>query len=429
MRENFNSPQYKKYRRAYVTQCTVEHLVGLLVLDAFLATLLNYLDLSDAMVGIITSFATVAFVFQLFSVALVKSRFSTKKTVIFFDVISQSLFAFIYFLPFFPIAHDAKKGIVVVAVMVAQASKAVTLNLYFKWANRYVEDSERAEFSAKKECVSLICGIVFTAVMGYITDRFKDIGEIEGGLLFIALTMTVLNIINFISLIRIKDEPNRERESMRVSAREVMGHIISNKLFFYYLLIGMLGSVGSGLIGGFIGIYKIRELGLSLFVVQVINITADFVRMGVSMPFARYSKKYGFARGLFLSSIILYIGYFSVIFTAPGTKWLIIIYSVCLSVSSAGSYQNSFNIAYTLLPQKYMVQAMAILRTLTGVVSFLAALVGGKFLSIIQLNGNTVFGFNLYGQQFLAILGLSILIPALALKYKYVIKPLDRLIK
>ena len=76
-----------------------------------------------------------------------------------------------------------------------------------------------------------------------------------------------------------------------------------------------------------------------------------------------------------------------------------------------------------------MVQAMAILRTLTGVVSFLAALVGGKFLSIIQLNGNTVFGFNLYGQQFLAILGLSILIPALALKYKYVIKPLDRLIK
>ena len=74
---DFNLPEYKKYRKAYVTQCTVEHLVGLLVADAFLAKLLLHLGLSDAMVGIISSFTSVAFVFQLLSVVLVQSRFST----------------------------------------------------------------------------------------------------------------------------------------------------------------------------------------------------------------------------------------------------------------------------------------------------------------------------------------------------------------
>ena len=428
MDNQFNSPEYKRYRKAYVTQCTVEHLVGLLVADAFLATLLKYLGLSDAMTGVISSFASVAFVFQLMQVFLVQSKFSTKKIVMLFDVLSQLLFAFIYFVPFVPIDSNAKKLIVVASIMISQVCKTMVITLYYKWGNSYVEDEKRAQFSAMKECISLITGIVFVAVVSFVFDKFKAFDNTEGGLLFIACTMAVLNVANYISFALIKDEPKRERESMRVPTKEVIGHIASNKIFRNYVLINMFGATTGAFISGFLGVYKIQELGMSLFLVQVINIVADFFRMGVSMPFANYSAKHGFARGIFLASLILLIGKVCIVFTTPATWWLIIVYTLCTAAYNAGSYQNSFNIGYTLLPQKYMVQGMSVSRTATGIISFISAIMGGKILSIVQANGNMVFGIHMYGQQLLAILSILVVVPVLILKYKFVIKPLDKIL-
>lgn len=426
---DFNSPEYKKYRKAYVTQCTVEHLVGLLITDAFLARLLSYLGLSDGMVGIIASFTSVAFAFQLLSVFLVQSRYSTKKMVVTIDMVSTVLFAFIYFLPFLPVSGSPKKIIVLVSVMIAQAAKSIISSLYFKWANAYVEDGVRATFSAKKECISLITGIVFVLGMGYVVDRFEDVGSIEGGLIFIALTLVVLNVINLVSFLIIKDENTNERKSMNVPMREVVSHIMSNKIFKRYTLIDLLVTTGTGMLASFLGTYKINELAFSLFAVQIINIFADFMRMAFSIPFAKYSDKYGYAKGLYLSSWLSIGASVILAATMPSTRWLIVIYSCVVTVASAGSYQNSFNIGYTLLPQKYMVQAMAIKRTSTGLVAFLAAIAGGFVLEAVQNGGNKVFGIPMYGQQLIAIIALCIQVPGIFLMYKYVVKPIDEMRK
>ena len=74
----FDTPEYKRYRKAYVTQCTVEHLVSLVTIDAFLAKILSYLNFSDSLIGVITSFTSVAFLFQIFSIFLVQTKISTK---------------------------------------------------------------------------------------------------------------------------------------------------------------------------------------------------------------------------------------------------------------------------------------------------------------------------------------------------------------
>ena len=424
---DFNSREYKKIRKAYVTQCTVEHLVGLLIADAFLARLLSYLGLNDAMVGIIASFTSVAFAFQLLSVFLVQSRYSTKKMVVTLDMVSTVLFAFIYFLPFLPVSAGLKKIIVIASVMIAQAAKSIISSLYFKWANAYVEDGVRATFSAKKECISLITGIVFSLGVGYAVDRFEGLGSIEGGLLFIAISLLVLNVVNLISFLLIKDENANERKSMNVPLKEVIGHIVTNKIFMRYTVIDILVTTGTGMLGGFIGIYKIKELAFSVLAVQIINIFADFMRMAFSMPFAKYSDKHGFARGLFLASCLNMLANLLIVFTVPSTRYFILLYTCMITVASAGTYQNSFNIGYTLLPQKYMVQAMAIKRTTIGLTSFLAAIIGGVILESIQGAGNSVFGIHMYGQQFLAIIALCTQIPGLILNYKFVVKPIDKM--
>ena len=86
-KSKYDLAEYKRSRRAYMIQCTVEYFVSLLVTDAFLAKLLTSIGISDSLTGVISSFITLAFVIQLMSVFLVRKRTSTKRVVITFDTI------------------------------------------------------------------------------------------------------------------------------------------------------------------------------------------------------------------------------------------------------------------------------------------------------------------------------------------------------
>ena len=109
--KDFNSLEYKRSRGAYMAQCTVEYFVALLVTDAFLAKLLTSIGISDSLVGIISSFISLAFVIQLMSIFLVRSKVSTKSMVLFFDTISIFFFMFIYVIPFIPVLPDLPTGL------------------------------------------------------------------------------------------------------------------------------------------------------------------------------------------------------------------------------------------------------------------------------------------------------------------------------
>ena len=68
----FNSPEYKRSRKAYVTQCTLEHLIVILVGDAFLAKLLSNVGFKNSEIGVISSLISLAFIVQLFSIRYVR---------------------------------------------------------------------------------------------------------------------------------------------------------------------------------------------------------------------------------------------------------------------------------------------------------------------------------------------------------------------
>ncbi len=418
--QDFESREYKRSRSAYVVQCTLEHLLGLMVVDVYLAKLLSHIGLSDAMVGVIASFVSVAFVFQLLAMVIVKTKLSTKKAVIIADCLSQLCFMFLYFIPFLPTAVFVKKLLVILSVVVAYVGKYSVLTLYFKWANTYVQPWKRGIFSANKECISLVCGIVFAAVMGYVIDAFEESKNLETGFLVIAITLLVINVLNFVCLVRIKDEEKAAQEAMRMRVGDVLSQLKTNKTFIMFVVSSSISALAGGFITGFVGIYKINDLLLSVFVVQIMNIIADFLRLLVSKPFGKFSDRFGFAKGMELAYYLLVVGYFSIIFTTPQTKYLIIIYTVLLATSNAGTYQNSFNIGYQMLPNNLITQAMAIKSVFSGIFSFSGAIIAGVIVNWVQSNNNTVFGLHLYAQQLLAVIAVIVKILALFLFRKYV---------
>ena len=419
---DFNTRQYKRSRGAYMAQCTVEYFVTLLVTDAFLAKLLTHIGISDYLVGIISSFISMAFVIQLAAIFLVRINVSTKKIVMFFDTISIFFFMLLYLIPFVSLQNGAKTVLVVLSVLLAYLGKYLIYSLCFKWANSFVNPENIARYSANKEIISLITGMIFTAVIGYIIDYYEGIGNLEGGFLFIAVAIFFLNICNFICLLLIKKEDEKEHTADNEPFFVVLKETLGNKNFRNIIILTVLFDVARYFSLGFIGVFKTKELLMSVFLIQIVNIIANGCRVLVSKPIAKYSDKTSYAKGFRLGLCLAAVASIMLIFTTKATWWLIIIYTIFYSCSVAGTNQNSFNISYSYVDSKYISQAMAIKNSIGGICGFGASVLGGKILEVVQEKGNTIFGLHIYGQQVLGGISLFILIGTIIFMNKVIVK-------
>ena len=107
----YDSKAYKRSRMAYRMECTFEYFVAILMGDAFLAKLLTDMGFSDAETGIISSLITLAFLFQLVSIFVVRKITNTKLFAIIFHTASQIVFMSLYLLPFLGFADEIRDKI------------------------------------------------------------------------------------------------------------------------------------------------------------------------------------------------------------------------------------------------------------------------------------------------------------------------------
>jgi Na+/melibiose symporter-like transporter len=267
----------------------------------------------------------------------------------------------------------------------------------------------RGDYSAGKEMISLISGIVFTFVAGQVIDRFETLGNINGGFLFIAVAGFIISICNFVSLMLIKQD-TAPKENHSASIRDVMKNTFGNRSFNNVVIMTILWDVARYITVGFLGIYKTKELMFSIGTVQLINIVGNIFRFFVSKPLGRYSDRNTYAKGIELALCIAAAAFGINIFTTPSSRWCIVIYTVLYALSIAGTNQNSFNILYSYVDSEYFVQASAIKNSIGGVIGFLSSIAGSRILAMVQANGNTFFGMNIYGQQLLSAISFAVII-------------------
>ncbi len=410
IKPDFNSKEYKRSRKAYMAQCTFDYFITILVADAFLAKLLTNIGLSDAMIGIISSFITIAFMFQLFSIYVAKKIVNTKKTVIVLQTIYILLFCGLYIIPFLPFSTSVKTFMVMGSIMLAYIGSYTAASILYKWANAYVSPDNRGRYSAVKEMISLFAGIVFTLVMGYVIDHYEAIGNIKGGFLFISAAIFTLAVANFISLMLIKNKRRDVTVEKEPSFSDIIKNTLKNKNFVSVIIMTVLWDVCRYMTIGFLGVFKTKDLLLTVGAVQVINMVANLARMAISVPFGAYSDRTSFASGLKVSFIIAALAFGFNMFTTRETWWFIVIYTILHNVSTAGNNQNSFNIAYSYVKEEYFVPALAIKNSIGGLFGFGATLVGSRILNYVQANGNTFMGIPMYGQQLLSAISFVIAI-------------------
>ncbi|MBQ9798018.1 MAG: MFS transporter [Clostridia bacterium] len=408
MEVDFSSAEYKRSRNGYIFVCMFEYFVTLMVADAFLAKLLKSVGFKDGDIGIISSFISLAFVFQLFSLLLAGKRGSKRKMILILDTVGQMLFFALYLLPFINIDATLRRVLVYVFIIGAYMSKYLVSTFLFQWANSYVDPKKRASYSGLKEIVSLVGGIIFTLVMGAVFDWFEANGNLSGGFLFLAISILISNLCLFISLLLIKKDEPKQEATQKKTFSDIISHTLGNKNMRRLIIISVLWKSARYFTIGFMGTFKTdavgNGLGLTVLAVQIITMVGDLVRIAVTKPLAKYSDKRSFASGFYLSMFIAIAAFLCIVFTTEQTWFLIVGYTVLLAVSAAGSDQNAFNMTYSYVDSNYIAEAMALQNCISGVCGFLCSLVAGKILDAIQAAGNTLFGIPMFGQQFLSLI-------------------------
>jgi len=413
---DFNSSAYKRSRWAYTIECGFEYFVSLLVTGSLLSKLLSAMGMNDALVGIISSFISLAFLFQLFSVFVVQRIVNTKRFVIIFHSLSQIFFMSLYLIPFLPFEYKHKELIVILSILAAYFGNYFVTSMIYQWGNSFVEPHKRARFSATKEMISLACGVVVTLTAGYVMDYFELIGRLDKGFIFAAVAIFIFAICDFICLMLIKNkikEPEEIKE--RASLKDVIKNTLGNKKFINIAVLQILWDIGRYMTVGFIGTYCINEGELNFNVGTVLLITniGCAARFVVSRPFGRYSDKRSFAKGIELGLVFASLSFVISAFMSPATRYLFIAYTIFNNVCYAGISQNLLNITYSYVDSKYIAEAMAIKNSIGGIFGFGASLLASAILSGIQANGNTLFGLHVYGQQVLSVISFVILVAAI----------------
>jgi len=399
MENIYNSKEYRCSRLGYWLGTAFDYLFSQLMGDAFLAKVLTYIGIGDATIGVITSLQSLMCTFSLFSLILVRHITGTKKPILFLKSSRMTLCLFVYLIPFLNLGVQIKTILVAGAMMLLAVVYNIASPILYAWGTGNFDPQNRARSEALTSIVSLVFGIVFSLTVGVVVDRYDHANNTAGGMIFLIVVMLVLMILNLASTMMIQEAPPKQerQEKLFDSLKFTLTDPGSRSMTIFM----GFRSVASGVLGGFIGVYKIKELALSMGAIQVINVFSWLLPIFASFPLARWAdRRENYTKAAELGSILFMISFFVAIFVMPETAWLIFIYSGCLEIASITTYSGP--LYYNLVGPERLVSTMTISGLFQNLILFLSGLIGAAVVSAVQGRGSVIFGVRIYAQQLLA---------------------------
>ncbi|MBR2343262.1 MAG: MFS transporter [Clostridia bacterium] len=410
---------YKTSRFLFILEATFEYFISLLVTGAYLAKITSSLGMSDSMTGILTSFVSLGCGFQIIAIFLANKR-PVKRWVTVLHSINQLTFALMYLVPFIKLTKTAKIVLFIAFLLMGHIINNVVNPPKINWFMSLVDDNKRGGFTAKKEMVSLIGGMVFSFGMGIIIDHFEMGGNLNGAFIVCGVTVFGLMLLHSATLIFSKEKPVEEKE--KISTKQLLGELIRDKKLFKVILVSVLWNIVNYSATPFYGSYQIKELGFSMTFVSILSGAYAIVRTIFSQPMGKFADKNSFASMLNICFTIMLVGFGINIFTVPENgKIFYTVYYMLNAVAMAGINSATINLIYDYVDKEKRIGALALKSTLAGGAGFFTTIAVSPLVSYIQKNGNSFLGLNVYAQQVVSSLA-AILLIVLILYLNLVVK-------
>lgn len=411
---------YAKNRIAYIIEAAVEYFISLLITDTFITNLLTQNGVSDAATGIIIQLASFAFTAQLFSL-FYNRKGKMKVMVTSLHLINQLVFALLYMIPNFGLPKEIKVALLVIMFLGGHFISNIVSPYKISWLMSYVDDDSRGKFTANKEIISLMGGMLFTLIMGNRVDHYMELQKYDVAFSLCGITILALAIVHFVCLLSVKEieesnekkQQNDNRISFMISLKEMFG----NRGFLKVMLAIIMWYCVTGVSVSFFGSYKLNTLGFNLSESAILAGGAAVIRAIFSRKMGKFADKNSWAKMLHLCFVIAAVAFAANIFVIGRCpKVMFIVYSLIYGIAMAGINSGIMNILFDYVPHDLRSAALGISNSICGIVSFFAALVGGAVLEKVQSGSSgkmlcvDLFGLNIkmYGQQVLSLLSFVI---------------------
>ena len=398
-----STKQLKRSKSMQIYAAMLEYLISILVSGSFLATLTKDLGLSDELTGILSSIVSLGCLFQLLSIFVKRTR--VKRIVIIFNMINQCLFMLLYVIPLTSFGKQTKIAIFVVLILAAYLLHNLVQPQKTNWLASVIEHRVRGRFTADKEIVSLVSGIVFSFGMGAVVDHFSETGNTRAAFIVSAAVIFVLMALYSLSLLLVTETetPRPPKKNLKSTVKE----LINNKSILHITVVFLLYNVSTYIAVPFYGTYQINELGLSLKTVSAIAICGSASRITVSKFWGTYADKTSFAKMIEKCFIFLALARLCVVFAVPTNGIVMfVLYNILHGIAFGGINSALTNLIFENIPPEKQTDALAITQAFSGIAGFLTTLCVSPLVSFIQSSGNRLFGLPIYAQQFVTVLSL-----------------------
>lgn len=399
----------RRSRIMYILEATLEYLISILVAGSYLATMTRELGFSDSLTGILSSIISLGCLFQLMSISLRLTK--VKRIVILFSIINQSLFALLYVIPLTGFEKNTKIVLFIILIFSAYLIYNFVHPQKINWLMSLVDDKHRGSFTANKEIISLISGMIFTFVMGALIDYFSEIGKVRTAFVLTAIVIFFLMVLHTFTMIFTVEKEKSSGPQKKL--RQTLKDLIDNKNIIKVTIVFILYYISTYISTPFYGTYQISELGLSLKFVSAIVICGSVSRILVSKFWGRYADKKSFVAMIEKCFIFLALSQICVIFAFPTTgKVMFALYNILHGIALGGINSALINLIFDYVPMEKRADSLAITQAVAGITGFLTTIFISPLVSYIQCNGIKLLGISIYAQQIVTILALFFTISA-----------------
>ena len=420
---NTETKQRRLSQGAYIAEAALEYFISIMITGAYLTNLLNDIGFSTAAQTVISSLVTMTFSAELFSVLLIHKTSSVKRWVTAWNLFNQMLFALMYFTPFFNIPTGIKSAVFLFLLIAGSMIEHSIIPFRTTWHMSNVDNGHRGVFTAKKEIVSLIGGVIFSFIMGQIIDAYEAAGNMNGSFIAGGITIIGLAILHFISMCLIKDnhiEAEYEHKPFFEGLKDSLKVTILDKSYRRVVVVFVLYYVASASAYSF-GAFQRNTLGFSMTFIAVLTLLYSVVRSFFSIPFGKYADKHSWEKMLRICVIIAAAGFFINTFSTPETgKITYTVYYMIYAISMAGINSGILNLTFDYVKEENRSVAIGWKSAIGGVAGFLTSCIESVFIEKIESNGNQIFGITVYPQQLLSLVSAIILIILAIFLYKVV---------
>ena len=392
---------YKSSRLLYIIEAALEYFIAIAVGTVYLAKITKQIGLSDSVTGILTSFVSLGCGFQIIAIFLAHKK-PVKRWVTVFHVISQLLFSAMYFVPLLPISKAGQTILLIISLLLAQILHNAINSPKINWYMSLVDENKRGRFTANKEIVSLLGGMVFSFALGQVMDYFTESEKINTGFIICGVMLLFLTGLHTLTLVFAKEKPSEKGKGFKF--REVIS-LFKDKTILKVILVFVFWNIASYITTSFMGAYQLNDLGFTTGYSSIIIIVGSLLRAVFSRPIGKFADKFSFCKMLYICFGIEALAFLVASIVAPSNgTYMFVIYYILYCVGCAGVNSSIINLIYDYVDYEKRTSALALVNTASGFAGFFATLAVSPLVEHIQGNGNKLFGLNVYAQQVLALI-------------------------